>query len=611
MKRKWIISVLCLFLVTLSGCSMARDRDQDNHITVYLWNKNLLSEYAPYVQAQVPEADIQFVVGNNDLDYYRFLLENNSLPDVITNRRFSLRDAQALQGSLLDLSRTEAAGSYYPVYLENYRGGDGTLNWLPVCGEIDGIVANKALFEAYGVPLPTDYESFVDACRVFESQGIRGFATDYGMDYTCMEVLQGVSIPSLNSLEGRMWRMDYENGKTDFLDQIVWPAVIQQMERFLSDTGARPEDLSISSLEFAEQFRNGKIAMVRETARYVFCDFDAGESEPVMLPYFNQMEEEAWLLTYPAFQIALNKELAADPARQKLALKVLDAMVSGPGQTLISNGYMLPYNRTAQPPLAEELINLQPEFQNNHLYIRLASNDFFCVSKEVVQAMIEGEYDSSAAYDAFNEHLSDEPAVQKEPVASLTESYAYRFDSQMGNEAVSSFANTMRLSYDTELLLAPSCALAGPLLAADYTQTMLEYTIAPQCRSAYSCELTGTQLFKLIKNAVEGGISLPVFNRGALPVSSGFTMEVEETEQGFHLLGITIAGKSLKKDSCYQLTLIGDEKYASELLSHVFPEQEPDGFLHSNEGKDVRRLWTDYICQGAQPAKPAEYIILR
>ncbi len=137
------------------------------------------------MQAQVPEADIQFVVGNNDLDYYRFLLENDSLPDVITNRRFSLRDAQALQGSLLDLSRTEAAGSYYPVYLENYRGADGTLNWLPVCGEIDGIVANKALFEAYGVPLPTDYESFVDACRVFESRGIRGFVTDYNTDYTC------------------------------------------------------------------------------------------------------------------------------------------------------------------------------------------------------------------------------------------------------------------------------------------------------------------------------------------------------------------------------------------------------------------------------------------
>ncbi len=88
-------------------------------------------------------------------------------------------------------------------------------------------------------------------------------------------------------------------------------------------------------------------------------------------------------------------------------------------------------------------------------------------------------------------------------------------------------------------------------------------------------------------------------------------MEVEETEQGFHLLGITIAGKSLEKDSCYQLTLIGDKKYASELLSHVFPEQELDGFLHSNEGKDVRRLCTEYLCQGAQPAKPTEYIILR
>ncbi len=67
---------------------------------------------------------------------------------------------------------------------------DGSVNWLPVCADAHGFVVNKDLFEKYDIPLPTDYESFVSACQVFEEMGIRGFAADYYYDYTCMETLQ-------------------------------------------------------------------------------------------------------------------------------------------------------------------------------------------------------------------------------------------------------------------------------------------------------------------------------------------------------------------------------------------------------------------------------------
>ena len=51
--------------------------------------------------------------------------------------------------------------------------------------------STAAFFEQYGIPLPTDYESFVSACQAFEKAGIRGFTADYTYDYTCMETLQG------------------------------------------------------------------------------------------------------------------------------------------------------------------------------------------------------------------------------------------------------------------------------------------------------------------------------------------------------------------------------------------------------------------------------------
>ncbi len=110
----------------------------------------------------------------------------------------------------MDLSTTEAAGAIYDSYLSNFTNTDGTINWLPLCGEVDGFVANRGLFEQYNIPLPTDYESFVSSCQAFEKVGIRGFVSDFSYDYTCMEILQGLSIPEITSMEGRIWRSGYE-----------------------------------------------------------------------------------------------------------------------------------------------------------------------------------------------------------------------------------------------------------------------------------------------------------------------------------------------------------------------------------------------------------------
>ena len=191
----------------------------------------MLDKYARYIQSQLPDLELEFVVGNNDLDYYRFMAENGALPDIITNRRFSLHDAAELQEQLMDLSKTDAAASYYTTYLENYRNADGTINWLPVCGEVDTVMINKALFDKYDIPVPTDYDSFISAIQAFEALGIRGFNGDFVYDYTCMEILQGFSIPEITSAEGSKWRSCYEDPDDEEtgLDDIVWPDVFENI----------------------------------------------------------------------------------------------------------------------------------------------------------------------------------------------------------------------------------------------------------------------------------------------------------------------------------------------------------------------------------------------
>ncbi len=253
-KKKWnrflaVVLLAAMAASLLSGCGK-KSREQENKetIRVYLWTTNLYEKYAPYIQSQLPDVNIEFVVGNNDLDFYRFLQESDGMPDIITCCRFSLHDALPLQNSLMDLSTTNEAGAVYNSYLNSFMNEDGSVNWLPVCADAHGFVVNKALFEKYNIPLPTDYKSFVSACQAFEKVGIRGFAADYFYDYTCMETLQGLSASELSSTDGRKWRTTYSDPASTEkvgLDNVVWPAAFDRMEQFIKDTKLEPDDINL------------------------------------------------------------------------------------------------------------------------------------------------------------------------------------------------------------------------------------------------------------------------------------------------------------------------------------------------------------------------------
>ena len=86
-KKKWnrVLAVLLMMVMSislLSGCGGKRTEKEDAEtITLYLWSTNLNEKYAPYIQEQLPDINVEFVVGNNDLDFYKFLKKNGGLPD--------------------------------------------------------------------------------------------------------------------------------------------------------------------------------------------------------------------------------------------------------------------------------------------------------------------------------------------------------------------------------------------------------------------------------------------------------------------------------------------------------------------------------------------------
>ena len=609
-----LLAAMALGVSLLSGCAgrsteSLQKREDAETIQVYLWTAKLYEKYAPYVQAQLPDVNIEFIVGNNDLDFYKFLQQNGGLPDIITCCRFSLHDAAPLKDSLMNLATTNEAGAIYNIYLNSFKNEDGSVNWLPVCPDAHGFVANRDLFEQYDIPLPNDYAGFVAACKAFEEVGIRGYTADYLYDYTCMETLQGLSAAELMTTDGRKWRTAYSdpaNNNRVGLDNTVWPGGFERMEQFIQDTGLTAADLELNYDAVVEMFGNGQLAMYFGSSAGV-KKFQEQGIDATFLPFFCPNGEK-WLMTTPYFQVALNRDLEQDAARRKKAMQVLHVMLSEDAQEhILAEGQdLLSYSQNVSYHLTDTMTDVRSVVEENHMYIRIASNDFFAISQDVVSKMITGEYDAAQAYRMFNARLlAEETPDTDDIVLSSENAYSNVFHKNGGKASFSVMANTLRGLYGTDVLVAAANSFTGSVLRADYTQTTARAMIMPNGLLSYQRTMTGAELKDTLRTFVEGceGGFTP-FNRGSLPVVSGIAVQVEENGGSYKLTGVTRSGQPLQDDDTVTVTCLATENQMTPLL-----QDETRAF---ERGADtVKNLWSKALSDGSVVlAAPESYITL-
>ena len=610
-----VLMALVMAVSLLTGCGTktaenVEKQEDAQTIQVYLWSTSLYETYAPYIQSQLPDVNIEFIVGNNDLDFYKFLEEHGGLPDIITSCRFSLHDAAPLKDSLMNLALTNEAGAVYNTYLNSFKNEDGSVNWLPVCADAHGFVVNRSLFEQYGIPLPTDYESFVSACQAFEKAGIRGFTADYTYDYTCMETLQGLSAAELTTTDGRKWRTAYSDPASTErvgLDDTVWPGAFERMAQFIQDTHLTADDLALNYDDVTGMFRNGEAAMYFGSSAGVKMFQDEG-IDTIFLPFFSQNGEK-WIMTTPYFQIALNRDLEQDTARREKAMKVLNVMLSEEAQSrIVADGQdLLSYSQNVPLRLTEYMKDVRDVVEENHMYIRIASNDFFAVSKDVVSKMIAGEYTAQQAYRAFNAQLlAEETPADDEIVLTSGKSYSNVFHANGGSASFSVMANTLRGVYGTDVLIATANSFTGSVLQADYNKKMAASMIMPNGLMSRQRTMTGAELKETVRAFVEGceGGFVP-FNRGSLPVVSGIAVEVKEAGGSYTLTGITRNGQPLRDDDTVTVTCVAAENQMEALLA-----SESSRSLDGDTW--VKNRWRDHVSGGgAALAEPENYMTLR
>ena len=130
--------------------------------------------------------------------------------------------------------------------------------------------------------------------------------------------------------------------------------------------------------------------------------------------------------------------------------------------------------------------------------------------------------------------------------------------------------------------------------------------IMPNGLLAYSSKMSGAELKETVKNFVEGyeGGFVP-FNRGSLPVVSGISVEIKETEDGYSLSSVTKDGKQIRDEDTFTVTCLALPKHME-----AYPEDE--NIVFDGEDATVKDTWTGYISDGdAILAEPEDYMTLR
>ena len=606
-----ILLAVFLLLLLVAGCGK-QDKAASGgkeKVTIALWGNDLLENYTGYLVKKFPEVEFQFVLATNSTDYYKYRNKNKDLPDILTVRRFSMRDAVELKDLLYDLSNTELAGTFYGTYLDSYTYNDGTINWLPACAVVDSIIADKTQFEQNGIPLPQDYASLVAGAQALEAKGIKGLSADFAQDYTCMEILQGFGIIQLNSMEGREWRQQYESGKTHQLSEKVWLPVFERFFDLKEKMGWTAAETTYSNWYPKKQLTEGKQAMYRGTGTDLELFVRKG-AENIMLPYLGNSQKDNWFLTYPAFQVAASKKGMESPKRRKLILDIMSAMLNQDGQNNINSGNnMVPYNKNVKLELMPSLANLKPYIKENKMYIRLASNEMFKISRIVVHKILRGELKTpQAAVDAFNEELKKDN-VPDPIVARIDKGYSNDFTPEHGNQAASAVMNTVRKLVGADLLFVQACYASGSVYAGEYTQKELSYLTHSDAAWPIVAHLTGDQIYELVERtlAAKSGYGV-ISNDSTLYVSSGFEMDLSRTKEGGYKLNkLTIKGADLDRKAKYSILLMGDRGWTKGL---VITEMGIKDYTYDVE-KCYKYLYRHLAEKKGKLEEPTDYIKLR
>ena len=608
-KKKRYLAVLVagvlLATAVLSGCGQSKKEisKNDDHLTVYLWENRLMKNIVPYIQEQFPDHDIEFIVGNNDTDLYSYFEEHGELPDIITVRRFSGTDAQDLQPYLMDFASYDVVSRYYSYALQYYKNSKDEIQWLPICGIPQTIIANKTLFDQYGIKIPENYEEYAQACQQFYDNGIKPYSLDLAEDWSAHEVIQTGAIGEFMSLDGIKWRSSAESASEDIeFDDALWERIFSETNTFLRDSHFTKEDISVDINTATQMFLEGKAAMFHGYPALMQDFQEQMDAELIRIPFFSQISDEAFINMTPSLNIAFNKDLEKDQEKLDLALDVLDCMISEEGQKLIADGSGVISLNIDVPSMMEDVPGLEDEISDNSVYIRYSAQKSFDASLEAVHGLLSGEMDATQAYNVFRNVMNSKDTEEKATV-NFEHKYSISLNDKNGRDAASSILTTIRKENDAQLAFAPYYYFTSSVYKGECAGSRVALMTAKSSdTSLYLAKINGKQIHELVREYLtDSNDDFSVTDKYELPIASGMKIVIKDEENKFSLKDIIVNEKKLDEEKEYSILL-------TETTMSILKKINPECAIEQLNDTTLSSAWVAAMANGQQPSAPEDYI---
>ena len=600
-----LVTGVLLATAVLSGCGQSKKEisKNDDHLTVYLWENRLMKNIAPYIQEQFPDHDIEFIVGNNDTDLYSYFEEHGELPDIITVRRFSGTDAQDLQPYLMDFASYDVVSRYYSYALQYYKNSKDEIQWLPICGIPQTIIANKTLFDQYGIKIPENYEEYAQACQQFYDNGIKPYSLDLAEDWSAHEVIQTGAIGEFMSLDGIKWRSSAESASGDIaFDDALWERIFSETNTFLRDSHFTKEDISVDINTATQMFLEGKAAMFHGYPALMEDFQEQMDAELIRIPFFSQISDEAFINMTPSLNIAFNKDLEKDQEKLDLALDVLDCMISEEGQKLIADGSGVISLNIDVPSMMEDVPGLEDEISDNSVYIRYSAQKSFDASLEAVHGLLSGEMDATQAYNVFRNVMNSKDTEEKATV-NFEHKYSISLNDKNGRDAASSILTTIRKENDAQLAFAPYYYFTSSVYKGECAGSRVALMTAKSSdTSLYLAKINGKQIHELVREYLtDSNDDFSVTDKYELPIASGMKIVIKDEENKFSLKDIIVNEKKLDEEKEYSILL-------TETTMSILKKINPECAIEQLNDTTLSSAWVAAMANGQQPSAPEDYI---
>lgn len=542
--------LLALSPLLLCSCDEAETK---THVTVSVWDSSLLSNgFSSYIEEQNPDYDIEWIVGQDSLDHYVYQAEQGSLPDVILTRDFDRASASQLSSSLYDLSSTEVAQGYSSQVLSQVPGNSDAVKFLPGAAGFEGIIINNYLFELYNIPVPTDSESFINACNEFSQRGVRPFVAGMADSEVCYKVMQGFADATLVSeTENFLAQLTQGDGTSVSVDSTAFDSALTYAASLVEEGVLQADDMSMTTKDAEDQFLQGNAAMMFFSGGKASSYGEEHNMTVRALPFFGGTSE--WAFAEPSFMGMVSdvktegvKTTASDETIHAAAIDVLSSIMSTDAQNyyleLVGVDKLVPTSEADQVTLPDALSSLELCLQEGSVRSYLPNKLAADVVGTTFQKVLSGALDSSKALEAAESQLASEQAKDEQVLASFSEGVSNLFDSSKGNVAASDIAQVAASALNTDVFVSSSRTVRCPLYAGDKTATALRYPVAET--SVYAAELFGAQLKAYLAECVAAAKS-PY----ELPVASGVLMSVAGEPGSYSLEAVQLVTSSGPEES--------------------------------------------------------------